>query len=108
MSYNIELTHNFEREFKKLYKKYPSLKNEITELASQLRKNPKTGTSIGKDCYKIRLAIRSKGKGKSGGARIITHIHIAGKKIYLLSIYDKSEQDSITDKQLNALLAFLS
>ncbi|WP_255352066.1 type II toxin-antitoxin system RelE/ParE family toxin [Pedobacter sp. Leaf216] len=46
----------------------------------------------------------SKGKGKSGGARLITKIRIVNKRIYLLSIYDKSDQDSISEKELEAVL----
>ncbi|MBW1619816.1 type II toxin-antitoxin system RelE/ParE family toxin, partial [Empedobacter falsenii] len=55
-------------------------------------------------CYKIRLAIKSKGKGKSGGARVITHLFIENETIYLLSLYDKSEQNSISDKEIKDLL----
>ena len=76
----------------------------MTELGKQLAENPAIGTYIGQDCYKIRLAISSKGKGKSGGARIITHVYIANNTIYLLAIYDKSEQDNISDKELDELL----
>jgi mRNA-degrading endonuclease RelE of RelBE toxin-antitoxin system len=53
------------------------------------------------------LAIASKGKGKSGGARIITYVYVDGKIVYLLSIYDKSEQSYITDKKLKALIALI-
>ena len=69
-----------------------------------LKTEPKQGTSLGNDCYKIRLAISSKGKGKSGGARVITYVAITDKEIYLLSIYDKSQQAIIEDKELLRLL----
>jgi hypothetical protein len=62
------------------------------------------GTPIGKNCYKIRIAISSKGKGKSGGARIITHYVITDKTVYLLSIFDKSERENLTDKEIKELL----
>jgi len=62
------------------------------------------GTPLGKDCFKIRLAIKSKNKGKSGGARVITHLHINAQNIYLLSIYDKADKDSISDKELENLI----
>jgi hypothetical protein len=74
-------------------------------LFESLENNPEQGTSIGKNCYKIRLAIASKGKGKSGEARLITNFFIANETVYLLSIYDKSEKESLTDKELNELLA---
>jgi len=107
MSYEIITIDLFKREFKKLHKKYKSLKTDIQELANELIENPKLGTSLGKDCYKVRLAIKSKGKGKSGGARIITFVKIVDNKIYLLSIYDKSEKDSISDKELKDILKSL-
>ncbi len=74
MSYKIVPTADFKLEFKQLYKKFPSLKREIDQLGTSLEVNPMQGTSIGKNCYKIRMAIRSKNTGKSGGARVITHV----------------------------------
>jgi hypothetical protein len=62
--------------------------------------NPATGTPLGKDAYKVRLAITSKGKGKSGGARVITCVKIVAETVYLVSIYDKSVQSDISDKEL--------
>ncbi|MDB5031009.1 type II toxin-antitoxin system RelE/ParE family toxin [Mucilaginibacter sp.] len=100
MSYNIEITALFEKQLKRLAKKFPSLKKEYIQLIASLKENPKYGTAIGNNCYKIRLAIASKGKGKSGGARVITHAQITKTKIYLLSIYDKSEQSDIADSDL--------
>lgn len=104
-NYRIELTDGFQRQFKKLLKKYPSLKQEIISLRQEILEDPKSGTSIGNDCYKIRIAIQSKGKGKSGGGRVITHVYVHDKIVYLLSIYDKSEKENITDKEIDALLS---
>lgn len=101
MSYSIISIQPFEKETKRLIKKYPSLRNEIKSLIEDLRTNPFLGTPLGKNCYKIRIAIASKGKGKSGGARIITHIHISASIIFLISIYDKSEQPDITNSELD-------
>lgn len=104
MNYKISTIASFDKQFKRLLKKYPSLKSELSELAEQLKKEPDKGTSLGHDCYKIRLAISSKGKGKSGGARVITYFAITDFNIFLLSIYDKSEQSNISDKELLQLL----
>lgn len=65
------------------------------------------GISLGQDCFKIRLAIKSKGKGKSGGARLITCVKIVQETAYLLTIFDKSEQENISNKDLNELLLFI-
>jgi len=69
-----------------------------------LKQVPDKGTPIGNECFKIRLAIASKGKGKSGGARIITYLSVTDEMIVLLSIYDKSEKEDISDKELLKLL----
>jgi len=100
MNYNVKTINVFDRQIKRLAKKFPSLKKELKKLINSLKEDPKHGTHIGNDCYKIRLAIASKGKGKSGGARVITHIVFTDDTVYLLSIYDKSEIDNLTDKEI--------
>jgi hypothetical protein len=70
-------------------------------LSNQLLENPFSGTSLGNNLFKIRMAISSKGKGKSGGARVITYVKIMSETIYLVSLYDKSEQGNITEKEIN-------
>ena len=107
MSFNIITTPPFEKELKSLFKKYPSVKNDIIELVAKLIKEPKMGIAIGNNCYKIRMAITSKGKGKSGGARVITNFIITDSTVYLLSIYDKSEQENLSDKELDELLKYI-
>lgn len=104
MSYKIILSDTFKKEFKRLLKKYPSLKKEGQELTNELKTNPTIGTGLGNNCYKIRLSIASKGKGKSGGARVITYVKIIDEIVFILSIYDKSEKENITDKELEILL----
>ena len=104
MSYNIIAVPTFSRELKKLAKKYHSLKTDLAVLFESLEQNPIQGTSLGKNCYKLRLAISAKGKGKSGGARVITNFVIAEETVYLLSIYDKSDKENLTDKELEELL----
>ncbi|MFM7024024.1 MAG: type II toxin-antitoxin system RelE/ParE family toxin [Flavobacteriales bacterium] len=104
MSYKVIATPNFGKELKRLAKKYHSLKSEFSELISSLKENPEQGTPIGQECYKIRIAIASKGKGKSGGARVITCVKIIDTTVYLISIYDKSEQEDISDKKLKELI----
>lgn len=108
MPFKIEATPEFLNEAKKLAKKYPSLKNDIAGLAEKLTTNPTLGTPLGKDAYKIRLAITSKGKGKSSGARIITCVKIISTIVYLVSIYDKSVQGDISDKELKERINNLS
>ena len=100
MSYKILPTLRFEKDAKRLLKKHPSLKDDLADLISDLQENPTLGVPIGNDCFKIRMAISSKGKGKSGGARVITYVYFRAETIYLLSVYDKSEQESISDQEI--------
>jgi len=104
MSFRIVTIDNFKKEAKPLLKKYPSLVKELTELGKILSTQPFQGQPLGKNCYKIRLAIASKNRGKSGGARIITYVLIEDVTVYLLSIYDKAEQSAITSKELETLI----
>jgi len=97
----------FQRQLKNLLKKYASLAGELRILNAHLNTNPTLGTPIGQGCYKIRLAIASKGKGKSGGARVITYVQVVGETVFLLAIYDKSEQASISDQQVREMLGSL-
>jgi len=108
MNYDIQIIKVFEKQFKKLNKKYPSLKEELLRLIESLKSNPFQGTSLGKSCYKIRLAIKSKKKGKKGGARIITYVYVQQESIFLLSIYDKGKKETITDDELKLLLELLN
>ncbi len=107
MSFNVKSISVFERQAKRLVKKYPSLKKEIQELIIELKEVPEKGTSIGHNCHKIRLGIASKGKGKSGGARVITHVIFKNYTVYLISIYDKSEIANITDKETLELIQLI-
>jgi len=104
MSFKVYASDSFEKELKKLAKKYPSIKNDYKALVDSLAENPKQGDAWGKDCYKIRMAIASKGRGKSGGSRVISCVKIVAGSVFLLSIYDKSAKESISDKELDELL----
>ncbi|MDR3134113.1 MAG: type II toxin-antitoxin system RelE/ParE family toxin [Prevotellaceae bacterium] len=107
MSYKVKTIAVFERQAKRLVKKYASLKKELWRLSQQLSTTPELGASLGSNCFKVRIAIASKGKGKSGGARVITHFLVSNDTVYLLSIYNKSERSDITNKELAELLTCL-
>lgn len=104
MSYSVKTIPKFDKSIKKLVKKYPSLKNEFISLVQSLKEKPEQGTALGNNCYKIRIAVKSKGKGKSGGARVVTNFIIADHTVFLLSIYDKADKENLTDKELKELL----
>ena len=108
MSYKIKSVASFDKDFKRLLKRYHSLPDDVKALVKDLRKNPMMGASLGYGVHKIRLAIHSKGGGKSGGVRVITYVNVMGEieegVVYLLALYDKSDQDSIAEKVIKELL----
>jgi hypothetical protein len=105
MSFEVRTIPEFDQRAKALAKKYTSLKRDLQELVAILAKDPRQGTALGKGCYKVRMSIAAKGKGKSGGARVITCVRVVGEEVWLLTIYDKSQQASITTKELSAQVA---
>ena len=107
MSYKIIATQTFDRELKRLAKKHRFVKTDVLELGEQLEENPTMGDQVIENCYKIRMAITSKNKGKSGGAREITYVYVAQETVFLLSIYDKGEQEDISNHELKELIQTL-
>jgi mRNA-degrading endonuclease RelE of RelBE toxin-antitoxin system len=105
MNFKVIAIDRFEKDIKRLVKKYPSLKKEYIVLVEILKINPYQGTAIGNQCFKIRIAIASKGKGKRGGARVITYVKVNLTSVFLLTIYDKSEQGNLSDSDLKLLLS---
>ncbi|MEQ9302191.1 MAG: type II toxin-antitoxin system RelE/ParE family toxin [Cyclobacteriaceae bacterium] len=107
MSFSIKTIPVFDKKTKRLAKKYPSFKTDLIQLLDSLRQDPFQGSPLGNSCYKVRLRITSKGKGKSGGGRLIAHIRVTNETIYLLSVYDKSEMKTITDQDIVMLLGLI-
>lgn len=110
MKYEINLSKRFRKEFKRLFKKYHSLDNDLERLINSLEQNPAQGADLGNNLRKVRMAISAKGKGKSHGARVITYtvlINVDEGTVTLLTLYDKAEQDSIGPKEIETLLAEL-
>lgn len=100
MSFEIIPLRSFYSDVKVLSKKYPSLINDIDGAVDLLKTQPQIGEPLGKDCFKIRIQIKSKGKGKSGGGRLITCVKILKSTVYLLAVFDKSDMENISQKEL--------
>ena len=94
MSFKISTTSDFEREAKRLAKKYASFKADFAKFCEAIQKNPLQGDELYPGIRKIRMAIKSKGKGKSGGTRVITYNILLSKVIFLL-MYDKEEYATV-------------
>jgi len=80
----------------------------LLSLKTELENNPTIGSHVSQNVYKIRMAISAKGKGKSGGARIISYVYMKNKQVFLLTIYDKSEKENISEKDLRAFIGELN
>ena len=106
MNCNIETTPRFRKGLKKLGKRYKTLKEDYSNLLDSLAENPFQGTDLGHGLRKIRMAITSKGKGKRGGARVITLVALVAADdvdVLLLTIYDKSERENVSEQELREL-----
>ena len=106
MNYEIVTTDYFDRKVKVLAKKYRSLPEDLATFKEELLKNPTIGDDLGSNTRKVRMAIASKNKGKRGGARVIAcHVllDVTNTDIYLLAIYDKGEQESISKQEIEYL-----
>jgi|AntRauMFilla1563_2_1112583.scaffolds.fasta_scaffold80783_1 mRNA-degrading endonuclease RelE of RelBE toxin-antitoxin system len=109
MASKVILTESFKKDAKKIAKKHKSIGNDIKLVIEKLEDDPYLGDRIGVQSYKIRFAIKSKGRGKSGGGRLITYINISAESkiendqiyIYLVAVYDKSVVSMIPDKDIN-------
>lgn len=88
-------------------KKYRSISKDYESFLNELDKNPTQGDKIFENCYKVRMVISSKNKGKSAGARVITYVYVTKETVYLLSIYDKSEQENLSDNEIKTLIQSL-
>jgi len=110
MANEVIYSNVFIKKAKVYKKKYLSLVEDLYELEEKLLENPQQGTDLGAGLYKIRLAVKSKGKGKSGGFRIITYLVLTtpdGTIINMLTLYDKSEESSIDKKELQKIIKAL-
>ena len=106
MNYEIVTTEDFDKAVKSFAKKYHSFLDDLENFKKELLLNPEMGKKLGGNARKVRMAISSKGKGKRGGARVITCnvlLSVTHTDIYLLAIYDKGEQKNITGKEIEIL-----
>jgi mRNA-degrading endonuclease RelE of RelBE toxin-antitoxin system len=111
MNFDIKATTDFLRSIKKLSKKYASLKSDFKEFAKSLKDDPFQGVELCPGIRKIRMAITSKGRGKSGGARAITYTIVTSKvegRVYLLDIYDKADYSTIDVSLIQSIVKKLN
>ena len=121
MNATLHLHDEFKRQFRRLSKKYRSLIDDLETFQKELQENPLQGIDLGNGVRKIRMTIASKGKGKSGGARVLTLNVLVGDiggrtepdatqgdgeiDVTLLTIYDKNEIDNVSDEYIKWLVS---
>lgn len=101
MIWTVNPTHDFAAEAKRLSKKYHGFKKDLEDFKNSLIKNPFQGVELTPGIRKIRIAITAKGKGKSGGGRVITLTYYISEdegEIIPLLIYDKLQADTVDVK----------
>jgi len=104
MSYNIVVLPEFATEVKQLAKKYKKIKEDLGRLSAILQDNPTQGIPLASSCYKIRLANSSIPTGKSGGFRVIYYFIDEKEDIYLMSIYSKTQKETISEEEIVSIL----
>ena len=104
MNYNIVVLPEFASQLKKLAKKYKKIKTDLQDLTKELKENPEAGIALHHSCYKIRVANSSIPTGKSGGFRVIYYFLDTHQNIYLMSIYSKTQKDTISESELVEIL----
>lgn len=104
MHYNILTLPEFDKNVKKLSKRYKNIKNDLTKLTNDLQSDSDLGIHLFGMCYKIRLANSSVPTGKSKGFRVIIYYMDKSDTLYLLNIYSKSDKDTISDSEIIELL----
>lgn len=110
MSFEIITTPRFEKSAKALKKRYVSLSADLLNLLNMLSENPFQGDELCPGIRKIRMAIKSKGKGKSAGARVITYNLFFSEqagKIYLIDIHDKSDFSTVDVSKIKKIISGL-
>jgi len=100
----IKISDDFKVAYKRLKRRHRSLEADFEALLTSLLENPEQGVELIDGVRKIRLAISSKGRGKSGGARVIIRVRIVEDELQLIYIYDKSDIGNIADDFLRDIL----
>lgn len=99
----IEYSDNFLKEAKKLSKKYKLLKTDLQQAVSEIITKQDLGIYLGCNLYKKRVKNSSIPTGKSGGFRVIIYRQME-EKIILISIYSKTDKETLSDEELSELI----
>lgn len=100
----VRTSEDFRTAYKRLKKRHKSLQHDFEHLLASLLQNPMQGVELENGVRKVRMAITSKGRGKSGGARVVIRVRIVADELQLLYIYDKADYENISDAFLRDIM----
>ena len=100
----VKISEDFRAAYKRLKKRHKSLEADFERLLASLLEDPLQGVELEGGARKVRLAITSKGRGKSGGARVIIRVRFIADELQLLYIYDKADYENISDSYLRDVM----
>ena len=100
----VRMSEDFRAAYKRLKKRHRSLQQDFERLLASLLQNPMQGVELDGGVRKVRLAITSKGRGKSGGARVIVRVRIVADELQLLYIYDKADASSVKNEVMRGIV----
>ncbi len=103
MNFKIETIPRFEKDVKRLKKKFPNIKKDLISLINELSANPTMGIHLGENIFKVRIPNSSVPTGKSGGFRVITY-YKQNDTLYLVTIYSKTYKDNILTERLKQII----
>ena len=100
----VKISEEFRSAYKRVKKRHKSLEADFERLLASLLEDPLQGVELEGGARKVRLAITSKGRGKSGGARVIIRVRFIADELQLLYIYDKADFENISDSYLRDVM----
>lgn len=101
---NIKDTYSFNKEVKKLKKRFKNIENDYLNFVNSIKELDDLGVHLGSNIYKVRLANSDKNSGKSSGYRLISYLKLIDKELYLIYIYDKSDIENISEKEIDKII----
>ncbi len=101
----FQFSDDFKIAFKRLLKKYRTLKQDLLKVMDEIQESPsEVGVPLFATVRKMRMAISAKGRGKSGGARLILSLYQQEGIVFFLFIYDKNEMENVSDEFIKEIL----
>lgn len=103
-------TRSFSRQITQLLHSRSLLQSDYDAFKKELAEDPENAPTLPGTGGVRKIRLKSASKGKRGGFRVCYFYYIAAEVIYLLLIFQKNEQENLSDankKELKELTAIL-